>query len=110
MNGEGFPLRNVSDKSFVRKNVAPTPRTTTPSKRAAERVEFIIPPAVPTKKRVIRVIIAGNLPLQGISALVNTARFLSLLDAIILQPTTPTALQPRPILIHNACLPQAEHF
>ena len=42
--------------------------------------------------------------------LVNIASILSLLESIMRQPVTPTALQPIPIHIVNACFPQEWHF
>ena len=63
-----------------------------------------------TKNIVIRAIIVGNLPLQGIKLLVIIASNFSLFESIILVPVTPTELQPKPIHIVNACLPQDEHF
>ena len=63
-------------------------------------------PLLLTKNIEIIAIIVGYLPLQGIKLLVTIAKILSLLDSIILQPVTPTALQPTPIHIVSTCLPQ----
>ena len=63
-----------------------------------------------TKNIDINIIIVGNLPLQGTKTLVKIAISRSLLESIILAPVTPTALQPNPIAIVNACLPHEEHF
>ena len=52
----------------------------------------------------------GNLPLQGTKQFVSIAISFSLLESIILHPTTPAALQPNPIHIVNDCLPQVQHF
>lgn len=66
--------------------------------------------ALPTKYMLITVISNGNLPLQGTRLFVSIAISFSRLESIILQPVTPTALQPSPIHIVSACLPQALHF
>ena len=61
---------------------------------------------LPTAKNmVIKAINPGNLPLQGTNAFVKIAINLSLGESIILQPTTPQALQPNPIHIERACFP-----
>lgn len=52
----------------------------------------------------------GNRPLQGVKELVIMAMFLSLFESIIRAPVTPIALQPSPIQVVRACLPQALHF
>ena len=59
---------------------------------------------------VIIAIIAGNLPLQGTRLFVIIASSFSLFESIILQPTTPAALHPKPIHIVSACFPQLWHF
>lgn len=45
----------------------------------------------------ISVIRAGNLPLHGTKLFVSIARILSRGESIIRHPTTPAALQPKPI-------------
>ena len=55
----------------------------------------------------ISVIIVGNRPLHGTKLFVSMASNLSRGESIILQPTTPAALQPKPIHIVSACFPQA---
>ena len=65
---------------------------------------------VPAKNTVSSIISVGNLPLQGTKAFVRIAIFLSLGESIILQPVTPTALQPMPIHIVRDCLPQLPHL
>src|SRR5699024_10911716 len=52
----------------------------------------------------------GNLPLQGIKALVNIAIILSLGELIILHPMIPAALHPSHIHMIRAWLPKAQHF
>ena len=56
------------------------------------------------------VIKKGNLPLQGTKQLVSMAINLSLLELIIRHPTTPAALQPKPMHIVRACFPEEQHF
>ena len=52
----------------------------------------------------------GNLPLQGMKLLVKIAISRSLGESIILAPITPTALQPKFIIMVKACLPHEAHF
>ena len=62
------------------------------------------------KNIVIIEIKVGNLPLQGIKLLVIIAKSLSLLELIILQPTTAQALHPKPIHIVKDCFPFVPAF
>ena len=69
------------------------------------------PPAPnPIKKSVIRRIRVGKRPLQGTRELVRIAISRSLGESMIRQPTTPAALQPKPIAMVRHCFPQAQHF
>ena len=52
---------------------------------------------------------AGKRPLHGMRLLVSTASSRSRSESMIRQPTTPAALQPSPMHIVSACLPQARH-
>ena len=52
----------------------------------------------------------GIFRLQGTKLLVKIAIKRSRGESIILQPTTPAALQPKPIHIVNACFPEVQHF
>ena len=65
------------------------------------------PPAAPIKNIVITDISMGNLPLQGTKLFVSIASSRSRGESIIRQPTTPAALQPKPIQTVSACFPQA---
>ena len=49
----------------------------------------------------------GNRPLQGTKLLVRMAMSRSRGESMIRQPTTPAALQPKPMHMVRACLPQA---
>ena len=65
--------------------------------------------SIPVKYEPIKIVATqiknGNLPLHGTNAFVSIASNLSRGESIILQPTTPAALQPNPIHIVNACFP-----
>ena len=63
------------------------------------------PPDTPIKNIVITDISMGNLPLQGTKLFVSIASSRSLGESIILQPTTPAALQPKPMQTVSACFP-----
>ena len=63
-----------------------------------------------TRKAIVIAIIAGKRPLQGTRLFVIIPSIRSRFESIIRQPTTPAALQPKPIHIVSACLPQALHF
>ena len=52
----------------------------------------------------------GYLPLQGTKLFVMMASNRSRGESMIRAPTTPAALQPKPMHIVSACLPQAEHL
>ena len=49
----------------------------------------------------------ANLPLQGTKLLVRMASMRSRGESMILHPTIPAALQPKPMHMVSACLPQA---
>lgn len=105
---DGSPFRRVLDKILDTNSVVKIPkRMIAVKKKTFKRLALV---EKPTKNMVIIDIIAGNLPLQGTRLLVKIAIKRSLLESIILQPLTPTALQPKPIHIVKACLPQARHF
>ena len=64
-----------------------------------------IPVRLPAIKIVEIAIKNGYLPLQGTKLLVTAAIILSRGESIILVPTTPAALQPKPIHIVIICFP-----
>ena len=64
-------------------------------------------PALPARNRPLSAIRVGKRPLQGTRALVSTASSRSRSLSMMRQPVTPAALQPRPIIMHRLCLPQA---
>lgn len=74
-----------------------TPNIMTNNTISVENKEEEKPLIVPAKKIVATVIRKGNLPLQGTKLFVKMAISLSLGESIILQPTTPAALQPKPM-------------
>ena len=65
-----------------------------------------IPAKEPEINIVATVIKKGNLPLQGTKQFVRIAINFSLGEFIILVPTTAAALQPNPMHIVRACLPE----
>ena len=65
---------------------------------------------MPTKNIVIMAMRVGNRPLQGTKLLVMMAMSRSRGESMIRQPTIPAALQPNPMAIVSACLPQALAF
>ena len=52
----------------------------------------------------------GKRPLQGTKLLVKIETNFSRGESIILQPTTPAALQPNPMHMVIICLPVQQHF
>ena len=65
-----------------------------------------LPPGA-AKNMVMSAMSAGNRPLHGMRLLVSTASSRSRSESMMRQPTTPAALQPRPMHIVSACLPHA---
>ena len=104
---EGTPRSSVRESSFVIPKVAKIPSRIMPVSMSAERTERPAPPAVPTKKMRIRLTRVGNRPLQGTKLLVRIASSRSRGESMMRQPTTPAALQPNPMQMVRACLPQA---
>ena len=103
-------MSTVPDNSRDARKVAPTPSSTSPVSSAAEASEAPNPPEAPTKNIVRIAISVGNRPLQGTKLLVSIAMSRSRGESMMRQPTTPAALQPKPIAMVRACLPQARHF
>ena len=69
------------------------------------------PKPLPTTKNIeISAMRVGNLPLQGTSEFVKIAINRSRGEWIMRQPTTPAALQPKPMHMVSACLPQVWAF
>ena len=58
-------------------------------------------PNPPIKNREISIMSVGNLPLQGTREFVRMAIRRSLGESIIRHPTTPAALQPKPIAMRS---------
>ena len=107
MKEDGTPRKTVRESSRVTPKVTPTPSRISPVSISAERSDRPAPAAVPTKKMRIRLTSVGNRPLQGTKLLVRMASSRSLGESIMRQPTTPAALQPNPMQMVSACLPQA---
>ena len=110
VNDEGTPFNSVFERTLEVTNVINIPKPITIIRIKTPSNEFQNPPSTPTKNMVIIEISIGNLPLHGTKEFVNIAINLSLGESIILQPETPTALQPNPIAIVSACFPQVLHF
>ena len=83
----------------------------TPVNISVDSKEPVNPVAMlPTKNIEIMEIMVGKRPLQGTKLLVSIAIIRSLGESMILQPTTPAALQPNPIHMVSACFPQVLAF
>ena len=87
--------------------VIPMAKTMMAVSSSAARAELPAPEDSPRKKMELKDISAGNLPLQGTKQLVMMAISLSRGESMMRQPVTPVALQPKPIIMVSACLPQA---
>ncbi len=108
---EGTPFNTVLDNNLLIANVSMTPNIMTPVNISVDSKEPVNPVAMlPTKNMDIMEIIVGKRPLQGTKLLVSIAIIRSLGESMILQPTTPAALQPNPIHIVSACFPQVLAF
>ncbi len=79
-----------------------TPSRIKPVSSRAEAAEPVMPEAVPVKNIALRVISRGKRPLHGTRLLVSIAISRSRGESTIRQPTTPAALQPKPI--HMVCV------
>ena len=101
---DGLPRSTVTLSSHVAPNVSPTLSTSAAVSSSALTSE--LPPAA-AKNMVMSAMSAGNRPLHGMRLLVSTASSRSRSESMMRQPTTPAALQPRPMHIVSACLPHA---
>lgn len=107
VNEEGTPFKIVLESSCEIQKVVKTPRITVAANKIAERK---LPPKLtelPTKNIVIIEIKIGKRPLHGTKLFVKIAINYSLGEFIMRVPTIPAALQPNPIHMVKACLPQA---
>ena len=104
MNDDGNPFNIVFDSIFDTIKVMIIDKIINPVNSNVEEMLDV------AKKIVINVIIVGNFPLHGTKEFVNIAINLSLLVSIILEPTTPHELQPKPIHIVKDCFPCAHAF
>ena len=103
---DGSPFNIVLDSIFETNNVNKIPNKTTSITTTAATNPENIPAIEPEINIVATVIKNGNLPLQGTKQFVSIAINFSLGEFIILVPTTAAALQPNPIHIVSACLPE----
>ena len=69
-----------------------------------------LPAPAPAKNMVMRAIRVGKRPLQGTKLLVKVAMSRSRGLSMMRQPVTPAALQPKPMAMVRACLPQERAF
>lgn len=99
MNEDGSPFRIVAERIFDAKNVASIPRIITAVSAAADKRLPSKPIAPPMKNSEITFKIIGNLPLHGTKLFVSIAIRRSRRLSIIRAPTTPAALQPKPIVM-----------
>lgn len=98
---DASPFKYVFERKAESIKVSIIPSDITSVRMIAEKTEPYPPIILPAKNIVITDIIVGKRPLHGISELVIIAISLSRGESIILQPTTPAALQPRPIHIYK---------
>ena len=101
---DGCPFKIVLDKMVDTRKVTKIPSITKPVKISVDKSDENLLP-LKIINIVIREIRVGNLPLQGTKQLVRIAISRSRGESIILQPVTPTALQPNPIHMVSACFP-----
>lgn len=99
VNEDGSPFRIVAERIFDAKNVASIPRIITAVSAAADKRLPSKPIAPPMKNSEITFKIIGNLPLHGTKLFVSIAIRRSRRLSIIRAPTTPAALQPKPIVM-----------
>ena len=103
------PFSKVLDKILVARNVTEILSTIKNVKNIPETKLSSLPMKT-TVTSEMRVVIIGNLPLQGTNDFVSMASIRSRFESIIRHPVTPTALQPNPIHIVRACFPQLLHY
>lgn len=104
------PFRMVFDNSFDISSVIIIPSSIIASTAIVDTSdEYCVATRLPMKIDDI-VISIGNLPLHGTKQFVSIAIIFSLVEFIILHPTTPAALQPNPIHIVKACFPVVSAF
>ena len=96
-----MPRSTVTLSSHVAPNVSPTHSVSAAVSSSA--AVSVLP--LREKNMVMSAMSAGKRPLHGMRLLVSTASSRS--ESMIRQPTTPAALQPSPMHIVSACLPQA---
>ena len=110
MKADGTPFKTVLESVLVIANVTRTHNKTAAVSRAAMPINSAAPLTLLKKKMERIAISVENFPLQGTNEFVRIASRRSLGESIILHPTTPAALHPKPMHMVNDCLPQALHF
>ena len=107
-NDDGSPFNIVFDNIFDINSVSRMPsKTTSITTKAATNPEKI--PAIEPEMNIVATVIKnGNLPLQGTKQFVRIAINFSRGEFIILVPTTAAALQPNPMHMVSACLPEVQ--
>ena len=110
-----MPRSRVLDRILVTNRVAATPQTMAAVKSSAASTEPPAPTVIPScaqlpyaKNMVKTAISAGKRPLQGTRLWVRIASMRSRGESMMRQPVTPAALQPKPMHMVSACLPQAQ--
>ena len=103
----GTPFKRVLESVHEASIDASTLRTTNMDNKIAEP---IFGDWLAVKNTQIKQMRDGKRPLQGMKAFVMMAMSLSLGESMILAPVTAAALQPKPMQVVSACLPQALHF
>ena len=114
------PRSSVFESRYVTPSVTATARTTNsassnaaihdeppPNEPPAPFPGEAFPAAPPERKSAASETSSGNRPLQGTKLFVSIAASLSFSSGMMRQPTTPAALQPKPMEIVSACLPHA---
>ena len=103
VNALGMPRSTVEESTFVAVKVNSREIPKIPVNIKADKTVF----CSPAKSMETIAASIGNRPLQGVRQLVKTESSRSLDESMILQPTTPAALHPRPIQQVSACFPHA---
>ena len=102
-----MPESTVAESRQEERNVRATPSTITPVSSTEESSVRSAPALAPTKNIAMIAMMVGKRPLQGTKLFVSIAMRRSRGLSMMRQPITPAALQPKPMHMVSACLPQA---